>query len=245
MMQADTDDGSHPQSHLRALRRHVTSALHDATNIIEHEYDEIGDEIRAFEDFHEQVKTFAPSNTNQPAPKSLRCSQEANMMQKVRQTYRNTILAVPHYEEVYGEPLQENITAELGPNIARCVAPESPAHFSDLFKKMLLAGTVSAIKRRRHLQHTLSVDLTSLTQVQNDLVDLLDNLDTVTIPSWYREDFRSRVDHLAQERQETLNQLSVPSKQSYHGFCQYLYSGQPWTYPVLTAIVRLREAVVI
>jgi hypothetical protein len=85
----------------------------------------------------------------------------------------------------------------------------------------------------------------SLTAAKNELADIMDNLDDTQIPHWYANTFTERLFQLAANKQEMLRSHQSLGRLDGHSLCEYLYADEPWTYPVLTAVVRVREAVVL
>lgn len=60
-----------------------------------------------------------------------------------------------------------------------------------------------------------------------------------------RRTFLDILDRIAHDRQETIRTRRSLPGHDCHSLCDYLYQDEPWTHPVLTAVTRLREAVVL
>lgn len=65
------------------------------------------------------------------------------------------------------------------------------------------------------------------------------------VPGWYAEPLLERLNELSEKRQHSIHTYRSFGRTDGHSFCQYVYSSTGWTYPVLTAIGRLRETIVI
>jgi hypothetical protein len=247
-MSTDSDSGCNSQIHLRVLRQHVLSPLSTAADILERERAEFGAEIEAFQEFARRVDAI-PSQSTPPREfvesRRVTVTETTTAMDQVRAAYRATVMAVPHYETVYGESLHENVASELGPDLSDGIRPETTVRFTDTYKEALIDATAGTIERRRRVRAAFERELNRLQRAETELRDLLDHTDTVVIPSWYRPRFTSRLDRLLQRRQETLQSRTATSSHSYQNLTCYLYGNQPWRYPILVATLRLREAVVL
>jgi len=169
----------------------------------------------------------------------------ADQMQRVRAAYRETVMSVPHYGEVYGEPLATNVAAEFGRDLAAGVRADGPMPLTQPCKNALRAAAAQAARERRTFLDVLDREAESVTSASAELTEILDNLDTTAVPEWHREAFADRLDRIAHDRQELIRAPRPLPSDDGHSLCDYLYRDEPWTYPVLTAVTRLREAVVL
>lgn len=240
------DPGEGSSSFLQVLCRHVRDPLSTAERVVERERTEATAERDAFETFADRLAAIeAASSTTIPGQTATMAGQMAGsgQIERVRTAYRETVMDVPHYDEVYGEPLIENLTAEFGPDIAAGVRVDDRTSFTRPYKTALRTAATRAARERQSLVTTLDRERQSITRAHTDITDLLATVETTPLPERSREDFSDRLDRIARERQETLRARQSLPHLDGHSLCEYLYQREPWTYPVLTAVTRLREAV--
>lgn len=237
----------HPRYFLQSLRSYTFDPLSTATNLVEREHSEIADERDAFRALQNRVAEIEPAQSStSPTPSTTLAEHNptSTKMDQVCTAYRETVMAVPHYDEVYGEPLLEHLARELGPELATRVDQTGGA-YSSSFKAVLQAKLEHAIHSREQLLTTLAEEAQSINEAQTALVALFEQLDTTIIPGWYSEDFTSELETIAEERQETLRNRTSEPYLDEHSLCTYLYGEQSWTYPILTAVARMREVVTV
>jgi hypothetical protein len=98
-----------------------------------------------------------------------------------------------------------------------------------------------AIDGRDDFLEILDRERESLTASRRAMVAVLDEQDGPHVPDWYRTEFESRLDAVAEDRQQTLNERPSTARTDGHDLCGYLYRQMDWTYPVLTALARFRR----
>jgi len=228
---------------VKSLRRHVLTPLSDAQSFIQREYEEVEAERQAFQQFKECVASIDIVSPPSTVPRRRTVSRTADPKpeDQLRNAYRETVMSVSHYDDVYGESLDTNFTAELSitlPGQQR----DSPL-FTEVYKTELTAAVSRVLAQRETFCDSLQREQNSLANGREELTDLLDNLDGPRIPSWHAADFEKRLSRCAQTRQETLQTRDQSRHTDGHDLCSYLYREPAWTYPVLTAVARLRGAV--
>lgn len=241
-------DEPHPHLFLQSLQQHVRSPLATADRVLEREHDETTAERDAFAAFTDRLATIdpvAPTTGNVGAIRVMDHEQPSEQTERVRTAYRETVMSVPHYDEVYGESLAENMAAEFGPEVTACVSMTEPQAFTQPYKNALQAAAAKATRERQAFVEALDREAQSIADARTELTELLAALNTTIIPEWQSKAFADRLNHIAQERQEALRTNRSLPRLDGHSFCGYLYQSEPWLYPVLTAVTRLREAVVI
>jgi hypothetical protein len=228
-----------------SLRRHVLDPITTAESILENEYEEVHAEQTAFKRFKGEVDALETvSNTSAvPTTRVPLRTEHSCATKRVRTAYRETVMSVDHYDDVYGESLVEHVTAELSKEIAAELQADAHLQFTPLFKRTLLAAINSAIDRRETLRATLNDERNSLTRNRDALFEIVDELDGTGVPSSVGADFTDTLDDIAHQRQETLVTRTTTPRADGHDLCGYLYENCSWTYPVLTAVARLRRAV--
>ena len=228
-----------------SLRRHVLDPLATAESTLDNEYEEVAAERHAFEQFKKRVAgietvsdTAAMTTTRRPLDEKRSRSAE-----RVRSAFRETVMDVDHYDEVYGESLIEHAAAELSPDIAAGLRRDAHLQFTHLYKRTLLAAVESAIEQRETVCAILDNERDSLSRSRDGLRAVLDELDGTRVPGGTRAEFTDALDEIAGQRQETVTSRTGSPRTDGHDLCAYLYAECSWTYPVLTAVTRLRGAV--
>lgn len=241
-----TSRASNPRYHVHTLHEYGLAPLSTAMSRIEHEREEIANERDAFREFRVRVadiETVLPSSTPRCFAESTDRRPQSDAFERVRVAYQATVMDVPHYEDVYDEPLLEHFASEFGAEVANGVRPESSVSFTAPYKHALVAKTTRAIRRREDFLEMLDEEARSIESAQTALADVFAALDTTIIPEWHCESFTERLDAVAQRRQRTIQERDSVARLDEHSLCMYLYEEEPWTYPVLIAVARTREAV--
>lgn len=230
---------------LGALRRYAQDPLATAERMLAAERTEVTAERDAFETFAERLATIDPvkkcTGPGTTRPMGTRDSPD-DRLERVRTAFRETVMSVPHYDDVYGESLVEHVGAECGDDLAAGLRPETSVSFTPTYKRSFRTATAQAADERRVFLDTLDREATSIGTARSELSGLLGQLDSTTVPEWYCERFVARLDAVAHDRQETIRTRHTGPLLEAHAFCECLYQDAPWTYPVLTAVARVREA---
>jgi len=245
-MDETSDHATH--QFLHSLRQYVLSPLSASMSVLTRERTELTAEIEAFEAFADRLVEIEPTATTALSNRSLVTAgggTPADSMARVRTAYQETVMDVPHYDEMYAESLATNVAAEFGEELADGVRTNGSVSFTRPYKRSLLAATKRSIQSRREFVSTLDRERSSIEHVHTELGDIAAHLDTTIVAEWYRDQFVDRLDRIARERQHTIRALQSKSIHGGHTFHEYLYRDESWTYPALTAVTRLRETVVL
>lgn len=229
---------------LRSFRTYVLSPLTAAPRIVEREQRELEAEIEAYQAFLGRVEAIdipTMGATASREPVVLKSHSETDTAAEFCRAFRETVMAVSHYEEVYGEPLREHVTAEFGADFADTLCMGEQGRLPPQFKDALVVATAQSVRVRQEFLDTLNREAESIKQANDELTDLVTEFAETTVPEWYKERFQTQLDELTQKRQATIQ--NYPSTPYYdgHTLCEYLYSDETPTYPVLAAVARLRE----
>lgn len=233
-------------SHLQALRQHVVAPLAMATKIVEDERAEATAEQDAFEAFGERFAAIEP--VSQHAGRKFPIggadhNSPGKQKERVRVAFRETVMSVSHYDEVYGESLIKHVAAECGRELAAVVNPEQAVPLTPPAKHALQVAATRAVQDRQRLVESFDREVRSIESAQTELTELLDQRATTPISAWDRETVADQLDRVAQARQETIRTRRTVPRLEGHAVCEYLYQDSPWTYPVLTAVTRVRAAI--
>ncbi|CQH63262.1 uncharacterized protein HHUB_4024 (plasmid) [Halobacterium hubeiense] len=239
---------SNPQYHVQSLHEYVLAPLSAAASRLERERTEVATERDAFREFRERIADIEPA----PRTAAPRCFAEStgrsprtDALADVRSAYRETVMDVPHYESVYGEPLAGHAAAELRPELGHQLAETTSSSFTVPLREALRVAAQRAIDERQHLLERLDEEESSIKTARGEILELLRPLSTTVIPEWHRGTFLRRLDAIADRRQERLHARGdLPDDREY-SLCTHLYDDAEWTYPVLTAVARVRETVTV
>lgn len=245
MAELNTHHGA--RQHLHVLRSHVLGPLSTAEAHAEREQAEVAAESEAFEEFADRIEELDAVTVNrQTVPLGAAPDESANQRtEELREAYHDTVMSVPHFEDTYGETLEENVTVEFAAEVAEVFRVESPVAFTPQHKNLLANAARQTARDRTEFAEALDSELASLSTVHRELSTLLDNLDNSIVPAWHRETFLAELDEIQATRQSTLFSRSLPAGYDGHTLCGYLYDDEPWTYPGLTAAARLLDSVVL
>jgi hypothetical protein len=176
----------------------------------------------------------------------------------VKEIYRETVMAVPHYEEDYGESLRTNLAAEFGEELGHAI--ESGDRFTPQLKQALIAEADEARDRRRQLLRALDDERSTLDDYEATLEELDDRASSAIDRPLYRRTFtelydawhdlealEAECDDLVARRQAELDEgRPAPTlHRDREAFHRYLYGDLDVDYPVLaagtTVLGRLRD----
>jgi hypothetical protein len=242
MSETDTRPGS--LQHLCSLREHVLGPLSNAAEITERERRAVAKERDAFGAFADRVRDIAPESPDEPSIAVVRRLEDSQSSAQcsLRRAYRETVMDMPHYDQEYGEPIVENVAAELSPELATFFDSTTRSTLSASAKERIVAGAEEAAESREEFRGTLDSELDSLRSSRRDLQALLDELDSSVVPGWYYQQFHEQLLAIIHARQSKLEDRTAGYFDG-HNLCTYLYSAEPRTYPVLTAVARLLDSV--
>lgn len=230
----------------KSLQHHVLDPLETAESVLEKDYEEVTTERRAFKQFRGQVRAIeiVSDASAIPATRTPLRETQSRAAERVRSAFRETIMDVDHYDEVYGESLVEHAAAELSDEVAAGLGRDTQLSFTHLYKRALLTAVGSAISQREAFCVTLDEERESLSYSRDRLEAVLADLDGTHVPAGVETDFTDALDEVARHRQEEmLSRRTASQRTDGYDLCAYLYSDCPWTHPVLTAVARLRGTV--
>ena len=174
-------------------------------------------------------------------------------LQQICEAYRETVMAVPHYTEEYDDPLDENLAAEIGDELATAIT--TGEYFPPQIKQNLAQTTQQCIASRRMLLDDLDREQAALETAETTITEMLDWLherNAQPMCEWslterYRIhetlcQYESHCDAVARERQETVHVHRVTARQADSQlFTRYLYESLSVTYPVLADLATLES----
>lgn len=216
-------------------------------------------EFEAFDAFISQIATIPTSDisqaeTNAAAPSLLqyRTDGGTRRLTQVHDIYRDTVMAVPHYEEDYDESILDHMSAELSEELAH--ATVNGADFPPQLKENLINAAMEARDRRKDFVATLNEENAALEEYGTHLETLEPAIEQTTAPQCATQTFSQlqyRYDTL--DEQETALEQIATERQSDRktgrvgaihlgkdvDLQKYLYRPMDVNYPVLAETARL------
>src|SRR5699024_5255861 len=146
--------------------RFVPTKTRSATEVVESDREWTTDERDAFATFTDRiadldVATVDPTTDEFQRPatqllaQSPHDSNAATPLEEVRDIYRETVMAVDHYADIYDDTLEESLAQEFGPEVATTVIT------SDQLTPQLRDRLVACSQQARESRHSLLQGLNS------------------------------------------------------------------------------------
>lgn len=177
-------------------------------------------------------------------------------LQRVAEAYRETVMAVPHYDEDYDESLSTNMAAEFGEEVAAAVVGGS--RFTPQLKRALVEASHDAKDRRRELLTGLDREAEDLDEAGETFADVDATLESMDdrplsersfddlVSVWRRlGDLEDRCTRCVDRRQERIHEWSMggPRIADAPTLHEYLYQPLAVTYPILAEGTALVERI--
>ncbi|WP_066417942.1 DUF7260 family protein [Halorubrum aethiopicum] len=248
--------------------------VRDAETVCRRERRRVTDEHDAFEEFADRIAALDPCPAEATQPSAAAASRLVGArpggggavgdvrLRRVLDTYRDTVMSLPHYTEEYDESVGESLAAELGPDTAVSLA--SNGTLSPGLQSALVDRSRRAAAARRSLADAIDVELDALDdagataeRIDRRRVRLNQHLDGIphgrradaAIDVWERlDDLESECDAAAADRQSTLRNPPMSPEQVAGGvetgFYEYLYVPMDGPdHPVLASIATLVDRI--
>lgn len=238
----------------------LTGYVRRAIDRAETERASIEAERDAFLNFSDTVRgmdVVSHASFETPTTALVSASPDRKQLQTVRDRYRETVMAVPGYEDEYGESLRENMSAEFGEEVTAAVLDGE--RFTPQLRDLLVGQASAAARQRERLLETIDSEYESLIDARQRLeaaeVSLEDRDESELAAEPFETlldlDRRSRRDEARYERLLTDRQRQLHRETRWFRtsdatfFQEYLYRDLDVRFPVLQAalerIERLRE----
>lgn len=223
------------------LRRHVLAPIVRAEDLVATEREEIRAEIRAFRTFLDRASDIEPTRTAPPAPasRSLSHADDTDTDERLRTAYEETVMSLAHFDRVYDESLSEHVAGELSPQLLPVFEPGGSA-FTEVYRQALRGAVRDAVAGREEFVSALDDEEAALDTARTRLRNVLEGGGG---SAGSASDGPEPLEELARDRQAALGSRPSLARLDGHPFCEYVYGAERWTYPVLTAVARLRENV--
>lgn len=173
---------------------------------------------------------------------------------RVCEAYRRTVMAVPHYDEEYGEPLAENFAREFGADVATAMANASV--LTEGLRDAVDDAAAASRTERDEFVGLLDREESSLETVERRLDEAADRLDALDprerpptdegfdeLRGRYEavRDLRGRLDELAADRQRTLAAHRRTLSDGVPSVTEFLYPDADERFPVLASVAEAGE----
>ena len=233
----------------------------DARDVLAEERSRIRLEAEAFATFTDRIAEIDVSTTGTAvkAPGATTvldaATTGANLVQ-VRDAYSDTVMAVPHYEDEYREPLAVNMGIEFGEDVASAVRGNTG--LTPQLKQTLIERSRTAHDQRVTLLGQLEGEAEALDDAERELAKVrrsahrveqapLEQYDFDQLAAeWHLLSDREReCEAVVTERQESIRARERETRRVNSGptFEEYLYDPLEVTYPVLATGTELLDRV--
>jgi hypothetical protein len=142
-------------------REHVLSPLETAHTRAEREYEEVEAERRAYAQFKERVSGINTGPTSPAQSMTAVRSVETSgrhSAERVRSAFGATVMNVDHYDELYGESLDEHVAAELSPEVATLFRDDKATAVTEPAKTVLIGAIDRAVVQRDMVLNQLEAE---------------------------------------------------------------------------------------
>jgi hypothetical protein len=238
--------------------RFVPTTTRSAIEVVETDREWTIDERDAFATFTDCIADLdvaavdsSADELQQPSTRLLvqspHVSNAATPLEEVCDLYRETVMAVDHYGDVYDDTLEESLAQEFGSEVATTLITSD--QLTPQLRDRLVECSQQARESRRLFLQALKAEHSALETADEKLTRLGADLDGVvgtrSFDDWTDteltgadERLRSRrreCEQLLVERQATLGEQRVASTHhNDHEFSEYVYEPLSVTYPVVS-----------
>jgi len=211
------------------------------------------DECAAFRAFYDRVADLTPAATETvTARRSVLAAGPTSgvALDELRTAYEETVMAVPHYDDEYGDGFAESFAAEFGDDVAAAFAGSQTV--TAPLRAGVLASTKEALGERETFLDLLDREIDSLSAVRDGAEEVTEAIrsadqrplsDRAVGELWGLQSLldrqRERVDALAARRQRAIHDQRVELVRLGTDAQTYLYREFSETYPGLAALATL------
>jgi len=237
--------------------------LSAARSIVSEERSRTGAEREAFLAFAERVAGLSPAPTGASeisvgdgALAYRATERQSTGLDSVRRAYVDTVMALDHYEEDYGEPLAANMAVELGEDIAGMV--ETGSELTAPLQQALVAHAKAAAAERSRFMDSLNReagDLRDAEQTFSTIEERLEQYQSVNLHAatfgelWDKleslDEFETQCEAVLSDRQASCRDHPSDRATSAQApsLLEYLYEPLGVPYPVLATGTELLERI--
>jgi hypothetical protein len=235
----------------------VLTYLTTAQDRIEGELAEVAAEQAAYRTFAGEIADLTVKQTTATAttPQSIRSVESGGTsIDAVKSSFEGTVMAVDHYDDIYGEPWLVHLASEFNEDLA--VRLQGGGTLNEPLKQALRQQALDAADRRGDLITVLTTEQSAVDEATGTVTDIETSLEDIAdVASEERpfddltdayndlEAVRERTDRLVHRRQR---QIHRESRSGLWGATdvtlqEYVYGPASKTYPVLAAGLELSD----
>ncbi len=198
---------------------------------------ELVDERAAFDQFCKRAERLAVDGAHATVAPDVTCAASVRPdndgLAAVRRAYETTVMAVPHYREVYDDPYPTHLAAELGSQLARTV--RRATMLTPQLRARVVDAASTARERRVDRIRAIDAELVTLDRVEQLALDLLDAVAPVATATETPDD-QARVTPIERRCRERIREREPVLDEESTGVLADLYEDEPGVDPVLATL---------
>jgi hypothetical protein len=214
-------------------------------------------EKQAFTEFADRIENISINNIRASnAPDFFTGnSGRSTITDRVKHIYSETIIDIPHYNDIYGEPIEENMIHELGYDLY--LAVEKSTSLQPYLINSLIKAATDAAERRKNFKDVVEKEKRYIRNFENSAREIYEELTELNIDRPGRSDSAKNQEHdkilerllseceeLAVKRQCKIQSRTKIAGELYTGdFEEYLYSELENTYPILNLLSQFMRVI--
>ncbi len=233
----------------------VLTYLYSARNTVDREIKEVVAERKAFLAFADRIEGMAVEQTSgaMATPQTIQTLDTGPPpVKEVATAFEDTVMALPHYEETYGEDVLDQLAIELDADLVASL--NRPGGMNDPVKQGLVRQANEAASKREDLLAILEEERDTLSEAERDLASVVSEVEAMNDEPLASRSYadlqelfvrlrelRNRVEGVGQARQRAIHDhtRTLTWNRDAVTLQEYLYGESSPTYPVLDATVRL------
>ena len=232
-----------------------------ALDSVRRERREVERECQAFKRFRQRIQTIETQTLrferSVVGVNQNLTSEEKSVRDTIEPWYHDTVMAVDHYGDVYGDSFEASLSAEFGVDVLVLISEATT--FSPFIKQRLLEAAQQCFDNRRVFLETLQDEFTTLKDAQSTVQEIREaiaELDSTELQRGSDTELTDRYDTLhtlnseckswIQQRQEEIHTHRIDRSadvDTHTDLCSYLYEGLEVDYPVLATFVDILEII--
>jgi hypothetical protein len=160
------------------MPRTTHTRIETAIETVDREITYVADERQAFSRFTTRTRELSPEQTapgtavggDTMAVSTGGQQLQSNGLRSVRDAYEETVMAVPHYEAVYGESLAESLAAEF--RTAAATQRLDGQQLTPVLRETVIAAGERAMTEREEFGETLETERAALEEIRETLSEI-------------------------------------------------------------------------
>ncbi|MFC7200753.1 DUF7260 family protein [Halospeciosus flavus] len=243
----------------------TTQCFSDARETLDREREILDDEIAAFDAFRRRVRslesissdasrTDGQVDVNQSTIVPTIGYDAKRSVSPIQEVYLDTVMAVAHYDEEYGEGWFESVATEFNPELASALRDTSGV--PEYLKQQFLTAARRARDSRKRVRDRLDREESILDEAATEIAAIRTELIAIESRPFpdcspaeverLRDDLdalRARCHEVAKRRQNGDWHQRSPSSSTVPSFNEYLYTETTSSHPVLREIAQVSDEI--